>query len=60
MKIMISAQIKFFGHVVFINEIESFITSEYHLKGLRFFKSLSRDVIMHLRDMALQVFCSFP
>ena len=29
---------KFFWHVVFINEIESFITSEYHLKGLRFFK----------------------
>lgn len=34
MKIMIS---KFFEHV-FINEIESFITSEYYLKGLRIFK----------------------
>lgn len=28
---------KFFEHV-FINEIESFITSEYYLKGLRIFK----------------------
>ena len=35
MEFMVS---KLFGNVVFIKEIESFITGEYHLIGLRFFK----------------------